>query len=150
MVSGRNPISSINEVLREGKYTRDKTKVRSEIMLLSNSTQTMAAGFPLCRYRSQIRGQDTARTRRGAHARPQGNCAWFSPRVSGECCSGDVVCGWNRRSSAGYRSTPSITSTSRCLPCDRPLPAHPHFHGADSRSTAIWTRSRPQLQCCAR
>lgn len=25
-VSGRNPISSINEILREGKFTRDKTK----------------------------------------------------------------------------------------------------------------------------
>ncbi len=27
VASGRNPISSINEVLREGKYTRDRTKV---------------------------------------------------------------------------------------------------------------------------
>jgi hypothetical protein len=27
VVSGRNPISSINEVLREGKYNRDKSKV---------------------------------------------------------------------------------------------------------------------------
>jgi exocyst complex component 4 len=26
-VSGRNPISSINEILREGKYTRDRAKV---------------------------------------------------------------------------------------------------------------------------
>lgn len=27
-VSGRNPISSINEILREGKFTRDRSKVR--------------------------------------------------------------------------------------------------------------------------
>lgn len=33
-VSGRNPISSINEVLREGKFTRDKTKV-SLVLLIS-------------------------------------------------------------------------------------------------------------------
>jgi exocyst complex component 4 len=26
-VSGRNPISSINEILRDGKFARDKTKV---------------------------------------------------------------------------------------------------------------------------
>lgn len=29
-VSGRNPISSINEVLREGKFNRDKTKVSTD------------------------------------------------------------------------------------------------------------------------
>lgn len=27
-VSGRNPISSINEILRDGKFARDRTKVR--------------------------------------------------------------------------------------------------------------------------
>jgi len=26
-ITGRNPISSINEILREGKYARDKDKV---------------------------------------------------------------------------------------------------------------------------
>ena len=31
VVSGRNPISSINEVLREGRYTRDKSKVSHTI-----------------------------------------------------------------------------------------------------------------------
>ena len=27
-ITGRNPISSINEILREGRYARDKGKVR--------------------------------------------------------------------------------------------------------------------------
>jgi hypothetical protein len=27
-VSGRNPISSINEILRDGRFSRDRTKVR--------------------------------------------------------------------------------------------------------------------------
>lgn len=29
-VAGRNPISSINEILREGKFNRDKSKARTE------------------------------------------------------------------------------------------------------------------------
>lgn len=35
-VSGRNPISSINEVLREGRYARDKAKARHTIVVLSS------------------------------------------------------------------------------------------------------------------
>ena len=33
VVSGRNPISSINEVLREGRYIRDKSKVCAALTL---------------------------------------------------------------------------------------------------------------------
>ena len=33
-VSGRNPISSINEVLREGRYNSDKGKVRKVTFVL--------------------------------------------------------------------------------------------------------------------
>lgn len=35
LVSGRNPISSINEILRDGKLTRDRGKVRLEQLWLS-------------------------------------------------------------------------------------------------------------------
>ena len=31
-MSGRNPISSINEILREGRYNRDKGKVMRVIV----------------------------------------------------------------------------------------------------------------------
>lgn len=34
-VAGRNPISSINETLREGKFVRDKTKARRTNVSLS-------------------------------------------------------------------------------------------------------------------
>jgi hypothetical protein len=31
VMSGRHPISSINDVLREGRFSRDKSKVRTSI-----------------------------------------------------------------------------------------------------------------------
>ena len=54
VVSGRNPISSINEVLREGKYNRDRAKVITVLFLVTTYAHTRVACLPLCRCRHEI------------------------------------------------------------------------------------------------
>jgi hypothetical protein len=49
-VAGRNPISSINEVLREGRFTRDKQKVSSEFHCISHPNHLLAVRIPICGY----------------------------------------------------------------------------------------------------
>lgn len=47
-VAGRNPISSINEILREGRFTRDKQKVRVKAHHMSQSKRSLAVRIPIC------------------------------------------------------------------------------------------------------
>ena len=48
--AGRNPISSINEILREGKFTRDKNKVWiiDSLIDLVFPDERFSGGLPLC------------------------------------------------------------------------------------------------------
>lgn len=48
--AGRNPISSINEILREGKFTRDRSKVwiLDSLNNLVLPDEHFSGGLPLC------------------------------------------------------------------------------------------------------
>jgi len=46
-VAGRNPISSINEILREGRFTRDKQKVGAEFHQMLQSERSLAVRIPI-------------------------------------------------------------------------------------------------------
>lgn len=66
--SGRNPISSINEVLREGRYSRDKSRVRKyrDIALFFDlnlySFMPFPASLPFRRYRFEANDEDPTGT----------------------------------------------------------------------------------------
>jgi hypothetical protein len=49
-VAGRNPISSINEILREGRFTRDKHKVRVKFHGMCPSERLLVVRIPICGY----------------------------------------------------------------------------------------------------